>query len=739
MRGGVIILLTLLLAVQNALAVTEAQRLDAIQRIQTYLLSKQDPRTGSWDTRYSESSRHQGGETALVVYALLRSGMSAQEPKIKAGIDYLKTVDMRGTYAISLRAHCWAALSDDYRSLLEDDARWLLKAQVDGLFDYGPRTGPRYDHSVTQYGLLGLWESSKRRGPTANRLWQQTSQHFIDTQNPDGGWGYQARDRSTQSMTAAGLTALLIAQENLYRSRDTPPKDLTFAINGAITWLDAYVSAKGVTVRDEPYYLVGLERVALASGIRTLGGTEWFHAGAESIINSLYSNGSIDNDLVDSAFSLIFLSRGGVPVWANKVQLYDQDWNNRPNDLNILTRTLSDQLEVELGWQLINAESDSSLWLNAPVAYLASDKSLTFSAAESANLEYYLDLGGILIATPDSNSQGFSGAIRSLAKTIYPEYEFKRAPADHPLLGLIHQVDLPESKRPWILSNGARDLIVLASDDWGMDLQRQQGGQPSQAQLIMANLYAMVTDRGKTVEPLDAFNTERINRTPLRTIRVARAHVHGNKPLEPLSWFPLSNILFNRTGYDLSMSGVGINHVGEVQADLIHLGSSKADRLTSKDLRELSQYISKGGTILIETIGGRGDQTDVVLKQFEAVLGERAAPLAPDHPILTGNPIGLDMRRVTYRRFSTLNRGLIVTPRLLSIKVNGRDAVIASHEDLSLGVLGCRHWGIDGYDIDSARGLVMNILLYASDRKHIEKQQNTSTTETETDSPTNNP
>ena len=45
MRGGVIILLTLLLTVQNALAVTEAQRLEAIQRIQTYLLSQQDPLT----------------------------------------------------------------------------------------------------------------------------------------------------------------------------------------------------------------------------------------------------------------------------------------------------------------------------------------------------------------------------------------------------------------------------------------------------------------------------------------------------------------------------------------------------------------------------------------------------------------------------------------------------------------------------------------------------------------------
>ncbi len=721
MRGGLLILMVLVWAAQNASAVTEAERSAAIQRIQSYLLSQQNPLTGGWEQSHGNHSRHQGGEAALVTYALLRSGMSVQEHRMRAATEYLKNVRMNGTYAISLRTHCWAALSEDFRPQLSADARWLLAAQVDGLFDYGPRTGPRFDHSVTQYGLLGLWESSKRRGPTASRVWHQASQHFIESQNPDGGWGYTARSRSTPSMTAAGLTALLIAQENIYRNKQKPPTQITQAIKGGINWLDIHVSNNGVTVDDTLYYLVSLERASLASGIRTLGGRDWFQAGAQSIINNERGSGSLGGELVDTAFALIFLSRGGVPVWANKLHLPGRAWNNRPNDLGMLTRHLGDQVEAELGWQVIDASSDTSLWLNAPVAYLASDAPVSFHAAELANLETYLDLGGILVATPDARPEAFGESIRVAAAKIYPDFHFVRVDAEHPLMGLVHPVDLPEERRPWVLSNGVRDLIVLAPTDWGMAFQSRRSDMNTSADKIMANLYALVTERGGETAGLDAFSTERHNRPVAGKLRVVHAISQGQSPLEPLAWYPLAGRFFNRTGYELVVRGMSIDRVPEIQARIVYLGGAQSRRLSAKELRLLIGFINRGGTILIETIGGRGSYAAGVLRQFEAVFGEQAVPLGAAHPIVTGKGlagppgVGYDMRRVNYRRYSTLNRGPVDAPRLLSISVDGRDVVIASHEDLSLGVLGSRRWGIDGYDVDSARSLLTNILLYTAD------------------------
>ena len=61
--------------------------------------------------------------------------------------------------------------------------------------------------------------------------------------------------------------------------------------------------------------------------------------------------------------------------------------------------------------------------------------------------------------------------------------------------------------------------------------------------------------------------------------------------------------------------------------------------------------------------------------------------------------------------------------RLLSINLDGRAALIASHEDLSLGVMGSRRWGVDGYDIDTARRLLTNILLFAESFQPVSETQ----------------
>ncbi|MEZ6189817.1 MAG: DUF4159 domain-containing protein [Phycisphaerales bacterium] len=721
MRRIIVILMVLAWASPCPAAVTSEQLSGAINRMQTYLLSLQDPATGGFDQDHTQGSTQYGGESALVTYALLRSGMSPQEPRIQAAVEHLKKIHMNGTYAISLRTHCWAALSDDYRPQMAEDARWLARAQVNGLFDYGYRTGPRFDHSVTQYGLLGLWESTKRRGPNPGRVWQQAAQHFINEQNPDGGWGYTGGDTSTPSMTAAGLTALLIAQENLYRTYPKPPANITQAIDRGAAWLDHYSSANGVTVTDGMYYLVSLERAALANGTRLLGGEDWFQAAAQSILDREAGSGTVNGKLVDTAFALMFLSRGSVPVWINKLRLRDQAWNNHPNDLNLFTRRLSDQVETQLGWQVIDADADTSLWLDAPVAYIASDAPINFTSAELANLKTYLDLGGVLVATPDGNPKVFGESIREAAARIYPAYTFKQVEAEHPLMGLVYEADVSEDDRPWVLSNGVRDLIVLAPTDWGMSLQSGRSVPRTGAEEIMANLHALVTDRGDDGVRLEPSWVEPQDRPKAGLLRVLRINEPGTQPLEPLAWQPLINRFFNQTGIGIEVNDVSIDQLEETEAPLVYLGGSAVKRLTAQELRLLTGYVQRGGTVLIETIGGRGDFTQEMLRQFEAVFGGQAAILGANHPVVAGKGFGEtvgdipgeDMRRVTFRRYSNLTRGQIDAPRLLSINLDGRAAVIASNEDLSLGVMGCRHWGIDGYDTDAARGLLTNILLYA--------------------------
>ncbi len=722
MRVCAIMFLALFGAAQHALAITDAQRLEAIERIQSYLLEQQDPDTGSWEGRFNRTSRHYGGETALVTYALLRSGMSVQEPRVRSAVNFLQNIRMNGTYAVALRTHCWATLPDNFQSRLRADARWLLDAQSEGLFDYAKRDGPRYDHSVSQYGLLGLWESAKRNGPAGTLLWKQASRHYIASQNPDGGWAYQDSGASTATMTAAGLTALLITQEKLHLGKHKPPEDLTRAINHAIAWLDTYTAERGFSSNYQYYYLIALERSALAGGVKTLSGKDWFDEGAKLILQAESGRGQVGGSLSDTAFALLFLAHGGKPVWINKLQLHGRAWNNRPNDLNMMTRRLSDQIESELGWQFIDARSDTSAWLNAPVAYVASDEALWFSDDELANLQLYLDLGGVLVANPDSGSLAFIESIQEAALKLYPDYRFTRAEADHPLLSLIHEVTLPESQRPWVLSNGVRDLIVLAPTDWGMILQSHRGEAHSSAYKMMANLHAHATERGLNREGLDAFNVQRASRRTTGRVNAVRVLLDDKPPLEPMAWYPMAERLFNRSGVELKMQSVGVDQLDLASASIAHFAGAEPRKLSPEQLRTVAHYIQRGGTVLIETIGGRRGFADQMLHQIESVLGEKALPLPAEHRVITGVGLadGWDMRHVGYRRFSTLHRGPVDSPRLLSIRVNGRDAVFVSHEDLSMGALGVGYWGIDGYDKNSARGLLGNILLLVSQETPIE-------------------
>ena len=705
----------------DAHAAGDAEVSKAIERMQAYLLSQQDPLTGGWEDNYANHSRHRGGETALVTFALLRSGLSAQEPELQKAIKYLNSVTMNGTYAVSLRAHCWAALSNDYRGLLTSDARWLASAQVQGLFDYGPRTGPQYDHSVTQYGLLGLWEAAKRRGPQSRGVWLHASKHFINLQNPDGGWGYKGGGGSSRSMTAAGLTALLIAQEILYLDRNKPEPNLSTAVERATNWLDKEARENGFNrATREMYYLVSLERATLASGIKSLGGRDWFKEAGEAVIRDEGGAGVIGGSYVDTAFALIFLSKGRTPVWINKLRIPGGVWNNRPNDLNMMTRELSDLVEQDLNWQVVDIGSDPVGWLNAPVAYLASDEPIEISKAAEESLRIYLSLGGVLVAAPEVSSQAFEQSLRDLAAKLYPGLSFERAGEDHALMRLVYPVDLPEERRPWVLSNGVRDLIILAPSDWGMALQSGRNATHTGAKKIMANLHALVTGRGQSEGSTEPVIVS-LNDSPYRgMLRVVRGVSAEDEVVEPLAWLPLVNRLYNDTGIELTGGAELIARVGELDAPLVYLGGSSSKRLSPDEVRGVVKYIRGGGTVFVENIGGRGTYADEVLRQLEAVFSEQAVPLDQNHPILTGEGYhgGTDQSSIVYRRYSTLNRGLVDTPRLEGITIDGRVAVIASREDISMGVLGARWWGIDGYETESARGLLTNMLLYVADTKN---------------------
>lgn len=711
---------------------------DAIERMKAYLYYKQDAQTGSWEFRsrsggVDSDALQVGGESALVTLALLYSGESAQNPKLARAIQYLRSIEMKGTYAVAIRAHVWAALPPEYMPMLEVDASWLLQSANKhklGLFDYQPMASDRVDHSVTQYGMLGLWEASKRGLKIPRKYWERWVQHFVSSQREDGGWTYSSNADAitTGSMTAAGLTALFVGQQELYAANRRPDPSVAEAIDKGVAWLDGKFTGNNNPGANEwtYYYLYGIERVALSSGFRYLNGKDWYDVGARHILHNVGENGGVEDDFVKTSFALMFLSRGRVPVWVNKLQVPGQKWNNRPSDLYFLTHYLSNQIEKEINWQVIGVDDPPDEWLVAPVMYLASHEAFRPDEKQKEAIKRYLDLGGMLVANPDGGSAEFSDSIRALAGDLYPQYEMKKLDPEHVLFNCWNRLSDPGKLALHSLSNGARELVVLPGDDWSEVFQSDKEHKNSVVWSLATNVFAYATDRGALDNRL--LHTAGVGAEVgmAGEVSVGRARYEGNWLPEPAAWDAQAEYSMSHSGIRVTTSVakggrvLDLDQIGRCDYKVVHLTGTHAIFLTEQQKSEIQQYVKRGGTVLVETVGGQGEFSRSLEKQFSNLFNAFAVPLTGSDAIISGQGLdgGEDSSRALYRRYAVVKYQFDPRPRLAAfLTEDGRPMVILSHEDLSLGMLGARHWNIAGYQPETARKLMNNLVAWAKQQK----------------------
>lgn len=725
-------LLLILWSVANAPAsVTEPQVAAGIGAMKRYLYSAQ--REGHWERSSTEG--HRGGQTALVVLALLMSGESPQNPRLSHAIDWLKGLrddELTSTYARSVRAHVWAALPNQFHRLLRRDADWLMNAAKQhqlGTFDYQPHKSSRIDNSATQYGTLGLWEAAKRGVRVPDKIWLALQNHFINGQQADGGWDYNHTTNPTGSMTAAGLTALIICRQQRFGQAKAIPQPLTDAIDRGLVWLNRNFDG----ARNPPfgswnyYYLVSIERVALAGGIRELGGKDWYRAGSRFILDQQVKDdgrgalGSVGRQPWQTAFSLMFLSRGSSPVWVSKMAVPGLRWNARPDDMHQLTSYLSDVAERELNWQVVSADRAPEHWVNTPVLYLSSPDAVELNEAQQQHLKRYLELGGILLANPAGGSDRFSASIRRLAMKLFPRFRIRPLDATHPIFTSLHRLE-PGSIGPvYGVSNGVRELLILVDHDWSANTRsglRRTGVGPWP---LATNLFIYVTDRGRIPGRLASSYEHRTRRPKTGEILIGRLRYDGEWIPEPAAWEQTANRLFNRTGLnvrqvDLELEALAAHRDGPAMA---HLTGVDAVTFDDAQLAAIERYARAGGAVLVETVGGRGDFAMSVERQLADRLGTAAVPISKRSTIFSGEGLaGADqIRRVRYRRRATAVLSARSRPRLAAFHFEGRPGVIISREDLTLGMLGMRRWDVLGYDVESSRRLAINLLLWSHARR----------------------
>ena len=356
-------------------------------------LKKARERGGAWvDNGGSFAREFPVGTTALCVMALMHAGVPREDPAVRDGLalvlksNFAKVYDVGASLMAVEAKYLPLEQYEEVVELSEEKARkaiaekmtpadkawvqkavdWLLSKQTkDGTWGYPDMTERYYDHSNTQYALLGLKSAARCGAKIPPRVWRQIAEHWIASQKPasgpkvelkltwtaddpgveirseepvvPGAWGYFVRpvdwanipvpDQGYGSMVCAGLTSLIIAQSELIRTKDLDENlktRLEASKRSGLAWIQRQYSVRGCPPAAgfwsvfHLYYLYSLERVGVLYGIKEIAGHDWYLEGAVLLIRDQRTDGgwtSYDEiPVVDTAFALLFLKKATLKV-----------------------------------------------------------------------------------------------------------------------------------------------------------------------------------------------------------------------------------------------------------------------------------------------------------------------------------------------------------------------------------------------------------------------------------------
>jgi hypothetical protein len=760
------VLITCILPVPPSRAATSEQVQNAIDNAVKYVYSRM--RDNNWEIAPSRTTGGKispasvrgaqwGGISALATYALLAAGQSPQDPRLMKAIEFLRTADMVGTYAVALRAQVWLNIpkTDLIREAIAKDAKLLLLSRRTASPDAGEfgylNQGPNVtvDHSNSQYGVLGLWACSDTVEGIPDGFWAQADASWRSDQAADGSWSYQLKpgqadakgrpETSRATMTAAGIATLFITQSFLRREQglECSGNIIDKNIDSGLQWMSAHF-ADAMKGQWSFYGLYGVERIGVASGYKYFGTVDWYERGADFLVKAQNpKDGSFaelpkdfgdQGSLINTCFAILFLSRGRAPVVMNKLDYQiagaEANWNERPRDVFNLARWIGKETENDLNWQVTSIQAAARDWHDAPILYLSGNQVLAFTPAEKAKLKAFVEEGGMILGTADCGKKEFADSFRHLGAELFPSYEFGTVPQNDVIMH-DEQFDGSKWKHPPVLlglSNGARYLMLLIpAADPGRAWQMEQSTGKEELFQLGANIYLYAVDKNGMFVKGDTYIVDR-DRTirPVDTINVARIVYEGNWNPEPGGWKRLDALMHNQDSLDIRTTPIDPAKQSFGTNKIAHLTGTQRFRLPEADITAIQQFIKDGGTLIVDGAGGKGDFAESAQAMLQLVFGTDASQLTDPLPLdstiyTTAGPLG----EIRYRNYAHDQVGTLKQPRLRGITQNGRLVCVYSPEDLSVGLVGQPVDGIVGYTPNAASELMRKALLLASGAKPV--------------------
>ncbi|MBL7132527.1 MAG: DUF4159 domain-containing protein [Phycisphaerae bacterium] len=709
----------------GAAEVTSEDVRQAVNRAVAYLKQAQGA-NGTW-----RDNRHQGGVTALCVLGLVNAGVPADDPLVLRGLQALRKVRNSKTYVVSLKAQAFAADPEKYARELQAAANWLCLAQQrNGMWSYTTSGTP--DNSNTQFALLGLHEAAKAGANVPKQVWERAKSHFENTQSGDGGWGYRGRSRGYGSMTTAGVASLYICGQRLHVGGrkifingaypDCGKYKQNEALAGGLNWL-----AKNFSVSRNPggastwlyYYLYGLERVGMISGLRNLGRHDWYREGATRLVAT--QRGGQWGQLYDTAFALLFLAKGNRPVLFQKLK-WNGRWNRNIHDLENLTAFIDDKFGKKVTWQTASLELSLQELRVSPIMFITGHEFPRFADAQKELLRRYVDSGGTLLAEACCGAKEFDKGFRLFAKDLFREYRLKVLPEHHPVFKCyfrmkerygLEGIDIGCRTGVFYSPNALSCLWELQTIEKYSDLAFRLG----------TNIAAYATGKQQLQDKLDEVELPVFDKAaqpfevPRGAVRIARLIHDGDYNSDPHAMVNLAPMLRDKAKVDVVARQRHLRATDQklFEYPVVFMTGHFSFELPDKEIAALRLYLERGGVLIADACCGR----KAFDKSFRAMVAalfpkKKLTALADDHPIYTGT-VGQKLGELRYRRIladELKSRGT-TRPPLEVITIKDRTAIIYSKYDWSCALEGDRPYSCRGYCDKDGKNLAMNIFLYA--------------------------
>lgn len=326
---------------QKELAEMQGSIDKSIDRGVSYLLDRQMI-DGSWGAH----ANYPGGITPVVLYALLKCGLSPHHPAVSRGFLALRRVPMNKTYSAGFYLLAMAADGgESHRDRVEEVMEWLIQAlPASGVYGY-PGSDDLSNHVVAALGISAaarvfeikvdpeFWVEALE-GTMSLQTAEELAEGGTDYQR---GFTYRAPGEASGSMTSAGMTVLALALANAGNkigARDRKAAERAIELGAAWLGNNWSVSSNPPNRSWLYFHLYGLERVGSLLKREVFGEHPWYLEGARFLVDNQSDQGTWpknagDNDKErDTSMGLLFLKR------ATSLAVTSEDGRGTPKALS---------------------------------------------------------------------------------------------------------------------------------------------------------------------------------------------------------------------------------------------------------------------------------------------------------------------------------------------------------------------------------------------------------------------